>query len=167
MRRLPLAFVALAAVLAGCGGGSSAVDRGGFTASERSAAQDALNALSQTAVATTAVQNVGVIGYPMTCVVHMQAKKPLTFKLFLSWASPAEANRSFYSWVKAVIGPDGLKRDYSFSAGNETQLADLQSRVGNATAKPWEPCEITNVGTFSLVPFGFNPTAQPKRTAHG
>src|ERR1051326_2786045 len=168
MRARALCVLGLAATLAGCGGGgSSKVDKGGFTADERQAAQDALNALSQTAVATTAVQNVGVIGYPQTCVVHLQARKPLTFKLFLSWASPPEANRSFYSWLKAVIGPEGLKRDYAFSAGNETELAALRSHIGNATARPWEPCEITNIGTFSLVPVGFNPAARPGRNMHG
>jgi hypothetical protein len=149
--RILVVGLASGAMLAGCGGnGDQKVDEGGFTAAQRSAAQTALVILSNTAVATTAVQNTGVIGYPTTCSVHLQARKPLTFKLFLSWK---DLTRPSYAWLQAVIGPEGLKRDYSFSAGTETNAAAVKSHAGNALSKPFQPCEITNIGTFSIIPF--------------
>jgi hypothetical protein len=157
-----------AGFLAGCGGqGSRQFDRGGFSAAERQAAQTALDALSQTAVATTAVQDVGVIGYPTRCVVHLERRKPLTFKLLLTWKAAPSSNRNWYSWVRAVIGPEGLKRDYSFRAGNDFTVRELQSHVGNAFSKPYEPCEITNIGTFSLIPFSLAGRAPTGRSMHG
>jgi hypothetical protein len=151
-QRLALGALAGAALLAGCGGGGK-VDRGGFSAGDRRAAQAALDLLTQTSVKTVAVNLIATVGVPAACRVHIEARQPLTFKLFMSWI-PTRGSSRTYAWLQAVIGPDGLKRDYAFHVGNETSAAAVKSHYGTAFAKPYEPCEVTNINTFSLVPFG-------------
>jgi hypothetical protein len=156
------AVVVCVMILTGCGGkqAGSGTDEGGFAASERTAAQTALDSLNQTAVATTAMQNTGDIGYPTICTVHLVTKKPLAFRVFLAWKA---TTRRWYSWLQASIGPSGLAGHYSFRAGNEASATALNAHVGNALNKPFEYCEITNAGTFSLIPFAQGHAAHPGR----
>jgi hypothetical protein len=151
MRR---AFVAVASavVLAGCGAGSGGVDQGGFTAGQRKAAQDALIVLSGTSLWDTAAKASYTQGQPPTaCVVHIVKPKPLTFKVFMTWIPDKGINLD-YVWLQAVIGPEGLRRDYSFRLGNEFTKAALTAHYGDVFSKPVENCLVLQNGGFALVP---------------
>jgi hypothetical protein len=150
VRLAPAVLLVGGAFLAGCGG-SAKVDSGGFTAGDRKAAQKALDTLSKTAVLTAAVNLVATVGVPDACRVHIERRDPLTFKLFMSWI-PDEGSLRTHAWLQAVIGPDGVKRGYRFRSGYEDTRAAVEARYGNAFQKPSEPCEVTNVNTFYLVP---------------
>jgi hypothetical protein len=82
---VPLVGVAGAVVLAGCGA-SSQVDRGGFTAGDRKAAQAALDNLKQTSIPTALVSlTSAAAAAPAECRMHLESANPRTFKLFLFW----------------------------------------------------------------------------------
>ena len=51
-----------------------------------------------------------------------------------------------------MLGPDGLKQNYSFHAGNETSEALLQSKYGDAFDKPVEKCLLLQNRQFGLAP---------------
>jgi hypothetical protein len=136
--------------LPACGG--SKVDAGGFTSSDRSAAEQALAQLANTAVWTTAAKATYTEGFPPTkCVVHIQKRKPLLFDVFMTWVPPPNANRT-YTWLRALIGPDGVRGDYSFDYGNEVSQAALTSHYGSAFAKPVLNCLVLVNRKFALLP---------------
>ncbi len=142
-------------LLAGCG--AAKVDAGGFTASQFKAAEQALTILGQTSVYDDALKTSDTEAeVPTTCTVHLEEKNPLTFKVFLTWipniADTGKGNLRAYSWVEAVLGPDGLKQNYSFHAGNETSEAMLQSKYGDAFDKPVEKCLLLQNRQFGLLP---------------
>ena len=152
---LACAGVATVVLLAGCG--SSKVDSGGFTASQFKAAEQALTFLGQTSVYDDALKTSDTEAeVPTTCTVHLEEKKPLTFKVFLTWipniANTGKGNLRAYSWVEAVLGPDGLKQNYSFHAGNEASEALLESKYGDAFDKPVEKCLLLQNRQFGLLP---------------
>jgi hypothetical protein len=142
-----------AVALAACGGGGT--DRGGFTSGDRKAAESVLALLAQTAVYTSAVKTSYTQGFPPTaCVVHIEKRRPLTFKVFMSWVpqlTPGEAQGRTYAWLEAVIGPQGLKQDYSFRTGNEATEAALKTRYKDAFAKPVEKCLVLQNQRFALL----------------
>jgi hypothetical protein len=152
---LILAGIATTAVLAGCGG--SKLDSGGFTSSQFKAAQQALNFLGQTSVYDDALKTSDTEAeVPTTCTVHLEATKPLTFRVFLTWipniADTGKGDVRAYSWVEAILGPDGLKQNYSFHAGNETSQALLETKYGDAFDKPVEKCLLLQNRQFGLLP---------------
>jgi hypothetical protein len=152
---LACAGVSAAALLAGCG--SAKVDSGGFTASQFKAAEQALTFLGQTSVYDDALKTSDTEAeVPTTCTVHLEQKKPLMFKVFLTWipniADTGKGNLRAYSWVEAVLGPDGLKQNYSFHAGNEASEALLESKYGDAFDKPVEKCLLLQNRQFGLLP---------------
>ena len=150
--RVALLGVTSAAVIAGCGA-TSKVDRGGFTAQDRSQAMAALGILSQTAVWTTAAEVTYTNGnVAKTCSLHIANDKPLTFELFLTWFPGGAGKNRRYAWLQAVIGPQGLKADYSFHLGYEPTAKALASHYGNAYTKPAERCLVEQNGTFALLP---------------
>ena len=147
--------VATVALLAGCGGAK--VDAGGFTASQFKAAEQALTFLGQTSVYDDALKTSDTEAeVPTTCTVHLEEKKPLTFKVFLTWIPDINAtgkgNLRTYSWVEAVLGPGGLNQNYSFHAGNETSEALLEAQYGDAFNKPVEKCLLLQNRQFGLLP---------------
>jgi hypothetical protein len=151
---LGLAFVV--AVLAGCGG-SGAADANGFTPGDRKAAQNALTSLAQTSVYDAALKiSLTQAEPPTKCVVHIETAKPLTFKVFMAWQPNAEIVAAgyarSYSWLEAVVGPDGVNGDYSFHQGNELTEGDLTARYGNAFAKPAAKCLVLQNRKFGLLP---------------
>jgi hypothetical protein len=144
--------------LAGCGG-RSAVDTGGFSAGDREAAHKALSTLSQTSVWQTALRTtLTESSLPSACVVHIESRKPLTFKLLLTWIPDATTQRTVFGgqpradvWLRAVIGPEGLRGAYSLRLGNEHSVAALRSHYGDAFRKPVDRCLLLANGTFGLV----------------
>jgi hypothetical protein len=152
-----LALVAL--LLAGCGG--TATDAGGFTATQFTDAQKALDALAQTSVYDAALAITQTAAEdPTACVVHIEKANPLTFKVLMTW-KPNIANLGgtvaqgaggrLFSWITATIGPQGLAGDYSFHEGNESTLKALEGRYGNAFAKPVEKCLLLQNDAFGLL----------------
>jgi hypothetical protein len=148
---VPAAVVAVLA-LASCGGGKTELDGGGFSADDREAAQKALAALGQTAVWTTAAKATYTQGFPPTkCVVHIQNRKPITFDVLMTWIPKRNANR-LYTWLQALIGPDGVKGEYSFDYGNELTKAALESHYDAAFSKPVLNCLVLINRKFALLP---------------
>jgi hypothetical protein len=149
--RTSLLVLAGVALLAGCGG-SSKVDRGGFTAGDRKAAEEVLGILAQTSVWDTAAQVTFTNGSPpAACTLHIVQTKPLTFRLFVSWIPQAGLNRR-YAWLQAVVGPEGLKQDYSFRLRYARTEKALKAHYGDAFTKPFERCLVLANGRFALLP---------------
>jgi hypothetical protein len=162
-RSRPAALVAVAAVVAGCG--SSGVDSDGFSAGDRKAAENALAALAQTSVYDAARDiSLTEAEVPSACVVHIEQRQPLTFRVFMTWIPKASAlggagatsARRSYSWLEAVIGAEGLDGNYSFHQGNEPTERALKSRYGNAFAKPVAKCLVLQNEHFGLLPASGN-----------
>ena len=89
---------------------------------------------------TTAAKATYTQGFPPTrCVVHIKNHDPLTFDVLMTWVpEQRNANRT-YSWLQAVIGPNGVDGDYSFDYGNRgleggARVA-LRGRVREARAE--------------------------------
>jgi hypothetical protein len=147
-------------LLAGCGGTST--DAGGFTAADRTAANKALGALAQTSVYDAALEITQTAAEdPTACVVHIEGTNPLKFKVFMTWIPniknlggtvTQQAAARTYSWIQAIIGPEGLQGDYSFHEGNELSLAALKARYGDAFAKPVATCLLLENDAFGLLP---------------
>jgi hypothetical protein len=144
-----------AAALAGCG--SSEVDQGGFTASDRDAAAKVLGFLARTSVYTAARNMTLTQGaLPTDCVVHIQSRKPLTFRVFMSWKSTrplakVQAQARAYSWIDAVMGSAGVKSDYKLGSGNETSEAALLAQYRDVLQKPVERCLLLENQRFALL----------------
>ena len=162
MRALALAALAAGLVLAVSACGSAPTDKGGFTASEFTDAQKALGALAQTSVYDVALDITETAAEdPTACVVHIETSDPLTFKVFMTWipniknlggtVAQGAAGRAF-SWIRAVIGPDGLQGDYSLHEGNETTLKALEAQYGDAFNRPLEHCLLLQNQAFGLLP---------------
>jgi hypothetical protein len=144
-----------AVAVAGCGGG--ATDEGGFTRNDRDAAAKVLGLLARTSVYTAASKMSLTQGGPPTdCFVHIQTRKPLTFRVFMTWVSArpiseVEAQARAYSWIEAVMGPRGLKQDYTLRSGNEVTAAGLRARYGDVTKKPVDNCLVLENQRFALL----------------
>jgi hypothetical protein len=154
--RLTCVATVSAALVAGCGG-SGRVDSNGFTASERKAARTALAVLAQTSIYDAALKiSLTQAEVPTRCVVHIEQKNPLRFKLFLAWVpDPAVLAKGYlrsYTWLEAVIGTDAFKGDYSFHQGNELNEAGLQAHYSDAFAKPAAKCLVLQNRRFGLLP---------------
>jgi hypothetical protein len=157
VRRAHLGLVAVfgAAALAGCGTGGT--DKGGFTAGDRDAAAKVLGLLARTSVYTAARTMSLTQGSPPTeCLVHIQTRKPLTFRVFMSWVSqrpPGKVNAQAraYSWLEAVMGPQGLKQDYTLRSGNEVTEQALKAQYGDVLSKPVDKCLVLENQRFALL----------------
>jgi hypothetical protein len=148
MARLTLAGVA-SAVLAACGGGSN-VDRGGFTAGDREAAQAALDSLRQTSIPSTLVTlTTTAAAAPSLCKVHVASTKPRRFRLVVFWTpwNPKDT-RSTYTWLEATLGEDVLQDTFhvEHSDGNKAKptVAELP--------RPVDQCEVLMNGYLRLRP---------------
>jgi hypothetical protein len=158
LRRLALllAGVLSVAALSGCGGGGT-VDKGGFTLDDRNAASKVLSLLAKTSVYTAAMKMSLTQGAPPTdCLVHIQTRKPLTFRVFMAWVSQrpqseVEAQARAYSWLDAVMSPEGLKDDYELRSGNETTEAALRAEYGDVASKPVNKCLVLQNQRFGFI----------------
>jgi hypothetical protein len=157
MRRARLGVVAVLVTLAlaGCGGGGT--DDGGFTLSERNAAAKVLGLLARTSVYTAAMKMTLTQGIPPTkCVVHIQNREPLTFRVFMAWVSArplgtVQSQARAYSWVDAVMGPSGLKEDYKLRSGNEVTEKALEAQYGDVFEKPVDKCLVLENQRFGFI----------------
>ena len=145
-----LIAVAVATSLVGCGGGhsSTGVDKGGFTQTQRDAAQTGLDTLQHMSVSAIVLQTTTSKGLPV-CRIHLARKSPAIFDLLLVWipkgqyATSATGNR--YAWLRMTFdaqGPD--LRSWNF--GNAPDYAKVKESYGNALSQPVEPCVILNSG---------------------
>lgn len=149
--------------LTACGGGSSATDSHGFTSSDRSAAQAALNSLLPTSVSTAVIQITATSGLPAKCKVRLQSSKPPKFTLWVDWTPKLIAGQGVaraLTWVRADIGLEGLYAD-TLKLGNVQQQtgraaasAKLLTLAGAAGAltNPVEDCVLLANGDLKLVP---------------
>lgn len=146
--------------LAACGGAKK--DSGGFTSGQFRDAQKALDALAQTSVYDTALDITQTAAEdPTACVVHLESEKPELFRVLMTWKPNPEnlggtvkqgAAARTYSWVIALIGPNGIHGDYSFHEGNELTLQALEAKYGDAFARPVEKCLLLQNDAFGLLP---------------
>jgi hypothetical protein len=143
-----LLAVLAGALLAACGGGS--VDAGGFSAGDRSAAQNALDQLEGTAIPTTLVSLSATAGaIPQVCQVHRRGNGE--FGLFLFW-QPVSTQQAF-TWLTAMISGDNTKDRFhlGFAPGQSSGAKLLRTAEGDAFLKPTESCEILKNGFLRLV----------------
>src|SRR5581483_1332027 len=132
-------IVAVLCFLGGCGGASK-IDTGGFSAKDRKAAQNALATLGKTSAWQVALRTTLTESkLPVDCAVHIERRKPLTFKLFIAWVPDPTVQSTVFEgqpradvWLRAVIGPEGLRGPYSLRLGNEHSLTALRSQYGDA-----------------------------------
>lgn len=143
-----LASIATVACLAACGSAAS-VDKGGFTSKQRVAAATAMTNLSQTSLITAAISFIYEGGPPVTCSVHIEKQKPLTFRFLIAWQGNANTKVP-PEWLQALVGPGGLSKGYAFHFGTAKSLSDLRSHYGDALTKPFASCYVTNAGKFAL-----------------
>jgi hypothetical protein len=168
--RLALAAGAAAAtaglVLTGCGGGG--VDSGGLSSSDRKAAQNVLDTLQNTSIPTTLVSLTATAGLvPQACRVHLESRKPSTFKLFVFWkpyvppgyapatnAGADDVQQQSYSWIAATIG-DNVNND-TFHLGHAPSALPrakvMASNAGNVFSKPGARCQVLQNGYLRLLP---------------
>ncbi len=155
-----LLFLAFGIAVVGCGG--TKTDSGGFTPQEFRNAQKALDALAQTSVYDTALDITQTAAEdPTACVVHLESRKPLLFRVLMTWkpnsknlggtVAQGAAGRTF-SWIVAMIGPNGIHGEYSLHEGNELSLKALQAHYGGAFSKPVERCLLLQNQAFGLLP---------------
>jgi hypothetical protein len=138
--------------LAGCGG--SGVDGGGMSASDRAAAQQALDTLKDTSVATIAIQISGTTGLPTTCRVHLVQRNPWKFELFMGWKPTNQAaTGNTYSWLKVLVDRNGPDQR-TWHLGTSPHASALTAATGDALSKPYERCEILGAGAIKAVPVG-------------
>jgi len=150
-RVLPLLFVVpLAVTLAGCG---RATDRGGFTASERAAAQTALDTLRDTSVTTIVLHTSAVSGLPSTCSVRLLSRKPMTFRLLMGWRGRAATYGVGvdFSWLVLEIGDNGPnERGWRLHTAQDARA--YRAALSDSTTKPYEECQILVSGRLNVLP---------------
>ena len=130
LRFLPLACaLGVVVALAGCGGTS--VDAGGLSSSDRSAAQDALNALQGSNIATQLIDLTATAGLaPAACRVHLQSRNPLAFKVYVFWI-PYIGPQS-YSWLTMTVTKDATRDQFHLGTA-PAELAGGTGSIGPTT----------------------------------
>jgi hypothetical protein len=156
-------------LLAGCG--SSAVDSGGLTASDRNNAQAALDQLHGTNIPMQLLAMTATAGLvPHTCRVRLESKSPPTFKLFVFWVP--YVGPQGYTWLDATITKDASKDKFHLGNAKAKFATDpqdggsipgaldvkqaLAAHAGNIFTKPGASCRALMNGDLRLVP---NPPA--------
>jgi hypothetical protein len=153
VRVLPaLALVSLAGMLAGCGAGT---DRGGFTSSERAAAQTALDTLKNTSVTTIVLHTSAVSGLPSVCSVRLLRTQPITFRLLMGWRGkrPALGVGIDFSWLSMEVGEGGPSENswrHSFHTARDART--YAAAVRDSRTKPYQNCEILSLGALKVLP---------------
>lgn len=143
-----------------CGSSTPSVDKGGFTAAERTSAQSALDHLQQTPIPRTIV----AISYqtgaaPSTCVVLPNASSRSAFKLVVAW----KPNRPDFmsvpqSVLEASMNVASSKKDVfhisSFGGGGHNpkpEPANIEADVVRANVSSIaERCEVLESGHLRL-----------------
>jgi hypothetical protein len=159
--RVGQAGVLAVCVLASTACGSKpSVDKGGFTAAERTSAQTALDLLQQTPVPRAIV----AISYqtgaaPSTCVVLPNPSAKGAFKLVVAWKPTRPDFMSVpQSVLEATMSDAASKKDAfhisSFGGGGHNpkpEPANIEADVVRANlANPAEPCEVLESGHLRL-----------------
>jgi hypothetical protein len=156
---LGMAAVTSAVVLTACGGGGGGVDRAGFTAGDRAAAQAALDSLRSTSVPTTLVQETGIAAaVPDVCQIRVQGGTPARFELFLFW-TPAKisdpvlgAGDAAYTWFQATLSANTVEDTFHLGHANaklpRTQV--LNAHSGDVFSKPSARCQLLMNGYLKL-----------------
>ncbi len=148
------AIVATVCLLALTGCGSGGVDAGGFSSSNRNAAQNALDTLQSTSVSTIILQLSATNEIPAICRVHLESRKPLTFKLFLAWIPRGQFRQSetgnVYSWLQILLNRDGVTGN-NWHVVSSPRKATLEAAYGDALSKPFDRCEILAGGGVKVL----------------
>jgi hypothetical protein len=147
-----LALVPLVATLGGCG---SATDRGGFTSSERAAAQTALDTLKNTSVTTIVLHTSAVSGLPSVCTVGLLSRKPMTFRLLMGWRgrAPAYGVGVDSSWLVLEVG-EGGPNQHNWRLHTAQDARAYTAALRDSTTKPYQNCQILSSGRLNVLPVG-------------
>jgi hypothetical protein len=139
--------VIVSLLLTACG--SRGVDAGGFTASDRKAAQSGLDTLQSTSVSTMIVQLSATNQIPAVCLVHLESRDPQTFRVFIAWEPRGNFKQADtgnnYSWLTILLSSSGLKGN-NWHLDNSPTKGALVAAYGDATTKPVDRCEILAAG---------------------
>lgn len=167
--RLAGAVAAASIVLAaGCGGHSQGLDRGGFTTSERSAAQTGLDTLFRTSITSIVVSNTTSKGIP-ACRLHLEQKRPATFRLFIVWNPRGQfaraATGNIYSWLSVLLRQEGPNLQ-TWHLANIASAAAVTQQFKQAASTPVEPCQILNSGRIRLIEPSAATEAQTQSLLH-
>jgi hypothetical protein len=128
--RLAVLLIVGAVVLASCGGGG--VDSGGLTASDRNAAQAAMNALQPSNIPRLLVSLSFRAGLPpAACRVHLESKKPRTFKVYVFWIPLLQAES--YSWLDMTLTKDVSNDKFHMGAESVRPVEVRRSGPGGKT----------------------------------
>ncbi|MBV8079762.1 MAG: hypothetical protein JO186_05225 [Actinobacteria bacterium] len=144
------------ATLTACGSKQS-VDSGGFTSSQRRAAQSALSLLDQTPIPRRVVALSFQAGQaPPTCIVVPRAGTGSSFELYIAWKPSGEAYLNApQTVIQATIHTTSVKADsYSVASFQPGSLPTREQAVlvRAMLAKPADPCQVLATGQLQLVP---------------
>ena len=143
--------------LAACGSRPS-VDKGGFTSSQRQAAQTALDLLGQTAIPRQVLTLSFQTGQaPNTCSVLPKASSEELFELFMSWNPTRPAYRNMpQSVLQAAISVTSAKHDTyhvtSFGGQNgKPEPPEIKATLARvALTRPAEQCQVLEDGRLQI-----------------
>jgi hypothetical protein len=156
-----LTVAALGALaLAGCG--SDAVDSGGLTAHDRTAAQSALDELQgsnislQLVAITRWVQNV-----PAACRIRLMSKHPDTYKVYVFWIPFLAAEP--YVWLTMKVTDDPRTSTFHLGTSEPVLLPGGRLSANGRTVNP------RSIDTTLLSRYGPEQARKSRRTlrAHG
>jgi hypothetical protein len=151
-------------ILAGCVvaltacGSKPSVDKGGFTSSQRQAAQAALGLLGKTTIPREVLALSFQTGQaPNVCSVLPRASSTALFDLFMAWNPTRPAYRNMpQSVLQAAIGVSSAKRDsyHVTTFGGQRgkpeppEIKATLARV--ALTRPAEQCEVLEDGRLQI-----------------
>jgi hypothetical protein len=127
-----LALLGVTALLAGCGSG---VDSGGFSSSDRAAAQTAMTDLQSSSIPVLLVDESATAGRaPAACEVHRQSTSPDTFQIYVFWI-PFIGPQS-YAWVTMTVGSDSSRDTFHLGTAPALLPGGAQQANGAAVIPP-------------------------------
>jgi hypothetical protein len=158
--RLLVVTAACALALAGCG--SDAVDAGGLTAHDRTAAQRAVDGLQnsniplQLVAITRWVQNV-----PAACRIHLASRSPDTYEVYVFWIPYLAAEP--YVWLNMKLTNDPKTSTFHLGTSEPVLLPGGRLSPNGRTVNP------RSIDTTLLSRYGPQQVRKSQRTlrAHG
>jgi hypothetical protein len=153
VRVVPVVILSsLTVILAGCG---AVTDRGGFTSSQRAAAQNALDTLKNTSVTTIVLHTSAVSGLPSACSVRLLSRKPMTFRLLMGWQgkAPAYGVGVDFSWLILEVG-EGGPNEGTWRLHTAQDARAYAAALRDSTTKPYQKCQILSSGRLNVLPVG-------------
>jgi hypothetical protein len=153
--RARLLILAAVGVLALAGCGSSAVDSGGFTAHDRTAAQSALDELQSSNISLQLVAiTKWVQEVPAACRIHLVSRNPNTYHVYVFWIPYLAAEP--YVWLNMKVTNDPSTSTFHLGTSDPVLLPGGRLSANGRSVNP------RSVDTTVLARYG----AQQARKSH-